>query len=454
VYGAFVSVSISGEILVWDAQNFVPVFATYSHVYSPGGSDGGKSVATIQCTDLPKSPEGCPYGSALLALGLGGGGVDSGGRRGGVIQLCDAFRGGSATHELIGHSRNAGGGGGGVNAIAWDPHHPFRLASGGNDCTIRLWDIRKAGAAACLGVLNRESGDTNGRGGYAAEEIYNNPCTSSTRKKQKACISMVGTSRNNISTMNGIESHEAPVTAITFAPYGDDLVSASLDGQIKHWDLRPDSCFTSSFAAVRENNKCTSSNSSVGGGGGDPSVAVGGHLLPTLFYSGDNKAGGCATTPTLPSQRQIRHPNSASLAIIQPGSRTTATLLSTANKNGCSSIGQITGYSLLGRRGKEPGGYPDFVLDGHLADVTCLVPVVGTWDNLAGGRCNDGGGTVAANNRVVFLTGGKDGMVLCWGHSRGCRSRDLVRSISDMSSPSSSSTLHEQKRPLEDVDTW
>ena len=117
VYGAFVSASISGEILVWDAQNFVPVFATYSHVYAshsvgslnksmPLLETGGKSVATIQCTDLPKTPEGCPHGSALLALGLGDGGAD----RRGVIQLCDAFRGGSATHELIGHSRNVGGG--------------------------------------------------------------------------------------------------------------------------------------------------------------------------------------------------------------------------------------------------------------------------------------------------------------------------------------------------------
>jgi len=39
-----------------------------------------------------------------------------------------------------------GGCGGGGDANAWDPHHPFQLASAGDDCPVRLWDIRKAGA--------------------------------------------------------------------------------------------------------------------------------------------------------------------------------------------------------------------------------------------------------------------------------------------------------------------
>ena len=49
-------------------------------------------------------------------------------------------------HELNGHGWGGDGGSGGVNAVAWDPHHPFRLASAGNDCTVHLWDIHKAGA--------------------------------------------------------------------------------------------------------------------------------------------------------------------------------------------------------------------------------------------------------------------------------------------------------------------
>ena len=146
-HGSFVSASISGEILVWDAEAFVPVYATATHVYSGSATlnEVRKSVAPLQCMDLPKSPTACPQGRALLALGLGGGD----GR--GVIQLCDAFGGGSATHELVGHND-------GVNAVAWDPNHPFRLASGGDDGTVRLWDVRKAGRNACLGVLDRNFG--------------------------------------------------------------------------------------------------------------------------------------------------------------------------------------------------------------------------------------------------------------------------------------------------------
>ena len=113
----FASAYVSGEVLVWDARSFTPAFATYCHVYGRGhsGSGGGlekntRSVAPLRCTDLPKSPGGCVHGTALLALGLG----LSHGR--GVVRLCDAFRGGGVTHELVGH-----GSGGGVNCVAWDP---------------------------------------------------------------------------------------------------------------------------------------------------------------------------------------------------------------------------------------------------------------------------------------------------------------------------------------------
>ena len=160
----------------------------------------------------------------------------------------------------------------------------------------------------------------------------------------------------------------------------------------------------------------------------DPSVAIGGRLMPTHFAghgSGKNKvAGGASKSPS--QRRPSSRRNKASLAIIQPGSRSTATLLSTASNIGNSSKGQITGYSLYGRRDKEPGGEPDFILSGHLADVTCLVTVDGVWDNLKVGGCDDS----ATTSNVNFLTGGKDGMVLSWGNNGSpfCRhlSGDLI----------------------------
>lgn len=223
----------------------------------------------------------------------------------------------------------------------------------------------------------------------------------------------------------GIESHGGPVTALAFALGGDDLVSTGLDGRIHHWDLRPDSCFVESVAAIGVGNKRSSSlEREEGGGGMDPCVATGGRLMPTCFTTtgGTKKMVAGSSSSKLSSQKRplsSRRSKKASLAIIQPGSRSTTTLLSTSN-TGSSSKGEIVGYSLFGRRGKEPGGHPDFVLNGHLADVTCLVPIVGMWDNLrVGGTCgnNDDADSTTVNH-VNFLTGGRDGMVLSWGNSR------------------------------------
>lgn len=426
----FVSASISGEILIWDVSNFVPVFATYAHIYtgiSRGNkidnddNDGGKTVAPLQCMDIPKTPESCPNGNALLALGLG-----SSGR--GVIQLCDAFRGGSATHELVGHN-------GGVNSVLWDPYHPFRLASGGDDCTIRLWDIRKAGSAACLGILNRENEMFSG-GGDVSSVNDDDDYSTAIRKKQRASLSTV----NNIRTASGIESHGTPVTALAFAPGGDNLVSTGLDGKIQHWDLRPDSCFVSSIDAI-----------TTGKSRADPSVATGGRLYPTSFTDGSSKSNHKASSKR---HRYFPHHNKPSLAIIQNGSRSTTTLLSTSTSNNNVSRGQITGYSLFGRRGKEPGCC-DFTLNGHLSDVTCLLPITSTWDSLSVNSRS-----INTNHTVSFLTGGLDGMVLSWGSSRRRQytvsSADSTHgndiSFNNMSYDSSSA--HRAEQPSEDLDNW
>jgi len=443
VYGAFVSASISGEILVWDARNFVPVFATYAHNYTGACINrndevSNKSVAPLQCMDLPKTPEGCPHGNALLALGLGADGR-------GVVQLCDAFRGGSPTHELIGHD------GGGVNAVVWDPHRPFRLASGGDDGSVRLWDIRKAGAAACLGALDRD------------EEMYhtaNNDDGSDGNPRKKV---RVGLGRSMSRMQQGIESHGGPVTALAFAPSGEDLVSAGSDGRMHHWDLRPDSCFVSSLSAIDGSNNNNRRN---GGRTMDPSVAIGGRLAPThfAFKGGTTTGGGNDKLASSKSPSRRRRRTKTSIAIVQPGSRSTATLLSTVvnnnSSNGNSSRGQIVGHSLYGRRDKEPGGNPDFVLSGHLADVSCLVPIVGTWDNLkVGGRSSDDG--YDTTSHVNFLTGGKDGMVLSWGSEKGglSDSDGMVSRWQNHSCGEDHRGLNrhssiQEVPPLEDTDDW
>jgi WD40 repeat protein len=320
--------------------------------------------------DLPKTPEACPHGSALLALGLGGGD----GR--GVIQLCDAFRGGSATHELIGHT-------GGVNGLEWDPQHPFRLASAGEDCAVRLWDIRKAGASACLGVLDREKG-------MHGDDVV--PSKLTLVQQPSAKKRRVGAEQyhhiNDLSRFQGVESHGVPVSSVAFTPTGDELVSAGVDGKILHWDLRPDSCFLSPEAALRDKLRKGTHHS-----GMDPAVSMCGRLYPTVF----NLRSRSSTEGSLkrPSYRR----NKTVLAISQTGSKDTTMLFASTSTAGFDS--KISGYSLY-------NGAEQVLLDGHLGDVTCILPV-SNWDNRSVGCCDD------TRYDVKLLTGGKDGVVLSWG---------------------------------------
>jgi WD40 repeat protein len=392
VYGSFVSASISGEVLIWDAQQFVPVFATYTHVYTgPATSavadeESNKSVAPLKCMDLPKTPEGCPHGSALLALGIGGGD----GR--GVIQLCDAFRGGSATHELIGHT-------GGVNCVEWDPQHPFRLASAGEDCTVRLWDIRKAGASACLGVLDREKGMCGDDDDYVSSKTT---LVQPSPKKRRLGVHQHH-HINDLSRFQGVESHGVPASSVTFTHSGDELVSAGVDGKIFHWDLRSDSHFQSAEAALRRKlRQGGATHDSV-----DPAVSLGGRLYPTFFAAGESRSSNLVS-----SKRTSFRRNKTVLAISQDGSRDTATLF--ASTTSVSRDSKIHGYSLY-------NGTEQFALDGHLGDVTCLLPV-SNFDNRRVNCCDD------TRYDVKLLTGGKDGVVLSWGSPVG---RSSCRNAND-----------------------
>jgi len=65
-------------------------------------------------------------------------------------------------HGLIGHVLDSGSDDAGVNAMAWDPHHLFQLASASDDCTVHLWDIHKVGGPPGSVMAVAYSSQSNG----------------------------------------------------------------------------------------------------------------------------------------------------------------------------------------------------------------------------------------------------------------------------------------------------
>ncbi|KAI9033577.1 WD40-repeat-containing domain protein, partial [Phycomyces nitens] len=103
------------------------------------------------------------------------------------IRLCD-LNSGASTHTLIGHT-------GSVYSCLWSNCQDHVLYTGGEDGTIRVWDIRKA--SACLGSLDNENAE----------------------------FSKIETNR----------AHQAAVNGLVLTLDGSSLVSLGLDEKIKHW---------------------------------------------------------------------------------------------------------------------------------------------------------------------------------------------------------------------------
>ena len=124
---------------------------------------------------------------------------------------------------------------GGVLAVDWSPRSEWVLASGGADGGVRLWDVRKSGAAACLASLDqynvqerdgdeegslegaisdgnrgrRRDGDNGGSGGRRRGGYGNSV---SFEANSSAC------------------AHGSAVVGVRFAPSGRHLVSLGSTG--------------------------------------------------------------------------------------------------------------------------------------------------------------------------------------------------------------------------------
>ncbi|KAI8079841.1 excision repair cross-complementing rodent repair deficiency, complementation group 8 [Halteromyces radiatus] len=117
--GMFISSSFDKSIRIWDTNSMTPActFPLDSRVY---------------CQAISPIASHCLVASAAAEP---------------RIRLCD-LKSGAFTHSLMGHS-------GEIYSCIWSPSQEHILYSGGNDGTVRVWDIRRA--ASCIMSLDQEN---------------------------------------------------------------------------------------------------------------------------------------------------------------------------------------------------------------------------------------------------------------------------------------------------------
>lgn len=145
---------------------------------------------------------------SLIAVGTG----DPKGR------LLD-LRSGTSTHILTGH-REA------IWSIKWNPSDEYLLATGSVDRTIRFWDIRKAGYLMVLDQL------------YTPESAMQN---------KKFTI--------NLSKTSSALSHNGSISALSFTPDGQFLLSTGLDSKLRCWNTTTGMNTMVNYSGIKNNSR-------------------------------------------------------------------------------------------------------------------------------------------------------------------------------------------------------
>ncbi|KAJ3125287.1 DNA excision repair protein ERCC-8 [Nowakowskiella sp. JEL0407] len=188
--GLFTSSSVDGTIKVWNTNTLQSAFTfnlenkVHAHAISP--------ISTTH---------------SLIAAASD----DS------AVRLCD-LRSGAFTHSLRGHTSA-------TFCVKWSPINEYLLASGGADCTGRIWDIRRA--QSCLNMLDQHN------------SVSESVPTGITPEKNKAKKRKVWA--NERTTQNPAPrttyAHDGPVNSLMFTSDGKFLITSGHDQKIRLWNV-------------------------------------------------------------------------------------------------------------------------------------------------------------------------------------------------------------------------
>ncbi|CEG41558.1 Transcription-coupled repair protein CSA, contains WD40 domain [Plasmopara halstedii] len=229
--GLCLSSSLDNHVIIWDFETFTCVssFNLNSKVFGAKFSLGSTTNSII-------------------------GAVTSKGE----VRLID-MESGTTAHTLFGHQDE-------IWTLDWSPTSEFVLCTGSKDGELRLWDIRRSGATACLLCLNHEGkANVPGRSSLYTNVKNENPITLSTAAKARKRTRVDGAdiieardrqrARTNIQEKLNILKHHKKrndphaaatstlaiahlngITSLSYTPNGQFLVSLGMDQNLRLWN--------------------------------------------------------------------------------------------------------------------------------------------------------------------------------------------------------------------------